>query len=135
MKRGLLITLFLLSVEIVYSQAYRSINIVEPDYIKVSSKEGISVSSVTPNDDKSYKVVLYNNNNPNPGEITTYNFEWYLSYKGNRVSDYYYESIQCHFSSERTVYCWPGEVPVGNEKFVTVQLGREPIKRDPRDDD
>lgn len=110
-------------------------NFVEPEYVTVSSQEGISVGPITLNQDASYSVVLYNNNRGNQGEITSYNFEWYLSYKGKRVSDYYQETIRCGKSTSRTVYAWPGEVPAGNERYVTVQLGREPIKRDRRDDD
>jgi len=110
-------------------------NFVEPEYVTVNSKEGISVGYVTANQNNSYTVVLYNNNRGNQGEITSYNFEWYLSYKGERVSEYYQETIRCGQSASRTVYAWPGEVPAGNEKYVTVQLGKEPAKRDPRDDD
>jgi len=135
MKKLVLVIVVLIGYNVSYSQAYRVPNFVESDYITVSSKEGIRVSSITPNQDKSYEVVLYNNNRPNPGEIATYNFEWYLSYKGKRVSDYYQESVRCGFSTTRKVYCWPDEVPAGHEMYVTVQLGREPAKRDPRDDD
>ena len=110
-------------------------NFVEPEYVTISSKDGISVSSITPNHNNSYTVVLHNNNRGNQGEITSYSFEWYLSYKGERVSDYYQETVRCGQSSSRTVYAWPGEVPAGNERYVTAQLGRQPAKRDPRDDD
>ena len=110
-------------------------NFVEPEYVTISSKEGISVSSITPNQNSSYCVELYNNNRGNQGEITSYNFEWYLSYRGERVSDYFQETIRCGQSSSRTVYAWPGEVPSGNEKYVTVQLGRQPARKDRRDDD
>ena len=110
-------------------------NFREPEYVTISSMEGISVNSVTPNQNKSYTIVFYNNNRGNQGEITSYSFEWYLSYKGERVSDYYQETIRCGQSSSRTVYCWPGEVPAGSERYVTAQLGRQPAKRDRRDDD
>ena len=86
-------------------------NFVEPEYVTVNSKEGISVGYVTANQNNSYTVVLYNNNRGNQGEITSYNFEWYLSYKGERVSEYYQETIRCGQSASRTVYAWPGEVP------------------------
>lgn len=114
---------------------YTPLNIVEPDYVTISSTEGINVNSITANYDGSYSISLGNSNRSNRGEITSYNFEWYLSYKGKRVSDYFQETIRCGQSSSRKVYCWPGEVPSGNERYVTVQLGREPIKRDRRDDD
>lgn len=135
--KKLLIMVFLIGgmCSVTYSQAYKVPNFVEPEYVTISSKEGISVSSVTPKQDNSYEVVLYNNNRGTSGNITSYSFEWYLSYKGERVSDYYQETIRCWQSSSRTVYCWPGEVPSGDERYVTVQLGREPAKRDRRDDD
>ena len=120
-----------------HSQAYRTLNVIQEDYVTVNSKEGISVSKLIPNSDKSYTVELSNTNRSAQGEIQSNCFEWYLSYKGKRVSDYFQETIRCGKTSTRQVYCWPGEVPSGYEKFVTVQLGREqvPIKKDRRDDD
>lgn len=137
MKKILLLTMLFLGIGInlTTAQAYRTLNIVEPEYITISSTEGIGVSSTTPNQNNSYNVVFNNNNRCNQGEITSYSFEWYLSYKGKRVSDYYQETIRCGQSASRTVYAWPSEVPSGNERYVTVQLGREPMKRDRRDDD
>jgi hypothetical protein len=110
-------------------------NFVEPEYVTISSTQGITVNSITPNHNGSYSVNIGNSNRGNQGEITSYSFEWYLSYKGERVSDYFQETIRCGQTSSRTVYCWPGEVPSGNERYVTVQLGREPARRDRRDDD
>lgn len=110
-------------------------NFVEPEHVTRTSTEGIRITSITPNQGDSYTVVLSNYNNCNLGTIISLNFEWYLSYKGKRISDYFQETIECEMSSSRTVYCWPDEVPIGNERYVTVQLGREPAKRDPRDDD
>lgn len=137
MKKTLLLMMLFLGIGIytATAQAYRTINIVDPEYRTVSSTEGISVYSITPNWGNSYTVVLSNNNRCNQGEITNYNFEWYLSYKGKRVSDYYQATIRCNDSSTKSVYAWPDEVPTGNERYVTVQLGREPAKKDPRDDD
>lgn len=110
-------------------------NFVEPEYVTISSSQGINVRSIEASYDGSYLVALSNSNRGNQGEITSYSFEWYLSYKGRRVSDYFQETIRCGQSSSRTVYCWPGEVPLGNERYVTVQFGREPARRDRRDDD
>lgn len=110
-------------------------NFVEPEYVTKSSSSGISVNSITTNYDGSYTVILSNDNGGSLGYVISYSFEWYLSYKGKRVSDYFQETIECGRSSSRTVYCWPDEVPTGNERYVTVQLGREPVKRDRRDDD
>ena len=136
MKKAILFTLFLIGIGILTAKAqYVVPNFREPEYVTISSKEGISVSSVTPSQNNSYTVVIHNNNRGNQGEITSYSFEWYLSYKGERVSDYYQETVRCGQSSSRTVYAWPGEVPTGNERYVTAQLGRQPAKRDPRDDD
>lgn len=136
MKRKLFLTMFFLGIGILSATAqYHPLNIVEPEYNTVSSTQGINVSSITPNQNNSYTVILYNNNQSNRGEIISYNFEWYLSYKGKRVSDYYQETIRCGQSSSRTIYAWPGEVPAGNERYVTAQLGRQPAKKDPRDDD
>ena len=136
MKKMVLFVLFLIGVGCQMANAqYVVPNFREPEYVTISSKEGISVSSVTPSQNNSYTVVIHNNNRGNQGEITSYSFEWYLSYKGERVSDYYQETVRCGQSSSRTVYAWPGEVPTGNERYVTAQLGRQPAKRDPRDDD
>ena len=110
-------------------------NIVPTEDVTIKSKDGIVVQSTTVNADNSVTVTLYNSNSNRDNERDTYTFEWYLSYKGKRVSDYYNEAVRCKRTASRTVYIWPGEVPNGNEKYVTVQLGREPRKKDPRDDD
>lgn len=136
MKKLVVLTMLFIEIGVHAVKAqYWVPNFVEPEYVTISSKDGISVSSITPNHNNSYTVVLHNNNRGNQGEITSYSFEWYLSYKGERVSDYYQETVRCGQSSSRTVYAWPGEVPAGNERYVTAQLGRQPAKRDPRDDD
>lgn len=92
--------------------------------------------SITPQSDGSYLVVTAPTSKPS-------SFEWYLSYKGKRVSDYYKsvflrESVFADaitWSQSVKVWAWPDEVPVGHEKYVTVQLGREPRVKDRRDDD
>jgi hypothetical protein len=63
------------------------------------------------------------------------NFTWYLSYSGNRVSDYYYSTATSMSAFTKTAIAWPGKVPKGHEKYVTAQLGKEPAKKDRRDDD
>ena len=138
MKKSVFFILFMMGLGLLTTQAqYNTINVIREDYVTVSSKEGISVTSVTPNQDKSYTVVLNNNNTNAVGEIKSYCFDWYLSYKGKRVSDYFQETIRCGKTATKQVYCWPGEVPSGYERYVTVQLGKEqkPVKKDPRDDD
>lgn len=114
---------------------YVPLNIIRAEDVTINSKEGIVVQGTTVNSDGSITVTFMNSNHDQDNERDTYTFEWYLSYKGNRVSDYYTEAIRCRRTSSRTVHFWPGEVPNGNEKYVTVQLGHEPRKKDPRDDD
>ena len=99
---------------------------------EVESEKGIAVQSTTVNSDKSITATFYNRNMDYYSEENNkkykyiYVFKWYLSYKGKRVSDYYTEEIRCQQTASRTVYIWPDEVPSGNEKYVTVQLGLEP---------
>ena len=134
--RKLLIAFTLLAVtSAANAQAYVPLNIVPSEDVTIKSKDGIVVQSTTVNTDKSVTITLYNSNSNRDNERNTYTFEWYLSYKGKRVSDYFDEAIRCKHTASRTVYIWPGEVPNGNEKYVTVQLGHEPRKKDPRDDD
>lgn len=133
--RKLLITFMLLVGTLAANAQYVPLNIQRDEDVTVNSKEGIVVQNTTVNTDKSVTVTFMNTNADSYGERNTYTFEWYLSYKGKRVSDYYNEAIRCKRTASRTVYIWPGEVPSGNEKYVTVQLGREPRKKDRRDDD
>lgn len=134
---GVFLTLFFLSAN---GQAYQSLNIAPLEYNTYNSHEGIEVVSITPQSDGMYLVNFYNNNYNDPYDgssyQTSYNFTWYLSYKGKRVSDYFDTTIRCRKSGEKTVYAWPGDVPKGYEKYVTVQFGREQkqIVKDRRDD-
>ena len=117
---------------------YQQLNIRYSTYTTVKSHEGILVQGTTLNKDKSITVTFKNENASNydtSGEIKTYSFDWYFSYKGKRISDYYSDAARCGKTVSHTAHFWPGEVPAGNEKYVTVQLGREPRKKDPRDDD
>lgn len=134
MKRILLIMMFLSSISYANAQAYIPLNIQESENVTINSKEGIVVQGTIVNKDKSITVTLMNTNYSNSGERNTYTFDWYLSYRGKRVSDYYTEAIRCRKTESRTVYFWPNSVPIGHEKYVTVQLGREPRKKDRRDD-
>lgn len=134
MKKYLLFFFGLLLYSSVSAQAYRTLNIVEPDYVTLESHSGIEVRSITPKFDGSYSVELFNTNYNNGNERATYTFYWYLSYKGKRVSDYNKSAIICRKSQQQTAWAWPGEIPQGYEKYVTVQLGREPAPRDYRDD-
>ena len=88
MKKIALFALFVIGIGIhaAKSQAYVTPRFVEPDYVTITSTEGIGVSSVTPNGNNSYIVTLVNNNRNEQGEIDSYCFEWYLSYKDERVT-------------------------------------------------
>lgn len=140
MKKILIAFLLLVGVFAAKAQAYRTINVTPTEYVTVNSHEGITIQGTTVNQDKSITVTFKNGNSNNydsTGEIRTYSFEWYLSYKGKRISDYYTDAIRCGKDCSHTVNFWPGEVPSGYEKFITVQLGREqkPKIKDRRDDD
>ena len=136
MKKFLLFSLVFFSFLIVCGRsAYQTINIIRPEYVTVKSHKGIVVESASINSDKSITVILKNSNRCNEPEIATYTFEWYLSFKGKRISDYYNAAVRCNKSETTTVYFWPDTVKKGQEKYITVQLGREPKKKDPRDDD
>ena len=122
----------------VSAQAYRSLNIIEPSYITYETHKGIEVDSITPQNNGSYIVKLYNSNRNLQDERATYSFYWYLSYKGKRVSDYYKSALSCQKVEKKTAWAWPNEVPKGYERYVTVQLGKEPKVKDyrnNRDDD
>lgn len=115
--------------------SYHTINISGPEYLTIESFQGIETKSIIPSEDGSFSITLFNTNYSESGVITTNNFQCYLSYKGKRISDYFNCSIRCRKEGKYSKYVWPGTVPIGNEKYVTVQFGREPIARDRRDDD
>lgn len=123
------------------AQAYKRIKISDVEYNTHSSSEGINVNSIKLQSDGSYLIILYNTNYNDPYDgvsyKTSYSFEWYLSYSGKRVSDYFKSTIRCRSTLTKCVYAWPDKVPKGHEKYVTVQFGKEPlpIKKDRRDDD
>lgn len=134
-----IITVLLCSCLSVNAQAYKSIKIAGVEYNTHSSFQGISVNSIEPQDDGSYMITLYNTNYNDPYDgvsyKTSYSFEWYLSYNGKRVSDYYRSTIRCRKEETKKVYAWPTNVPTGHERYVTVQFGREHLQKDRRDDD
>lgn len=105
------------------------------------AQEGISVREITPNqDDKgvldgTYTVKFRDNTVRYLGDDHPNNFTWYLSYKGKRVSDYYYSTATSMSVFSVKAVAWPDAVHKGYEKYVTAQLGKEPPKRDRRDDD
>lgn len=136
MKRIVLIITGIFFSILLNAQAYQRINVVEPDYVQIKSFQGIAVSSLSYNQAKGYTITLKNNNYNRSGEINSYYFDWYLCYKGKRVSDYFSSTINCRREETRTnIYTWPSSVPSGHEKYVTVQFGKEKPKKDRRDDD
>ncbi len=131
MKKLFLLTIFILSYLVSYGE-------------DIHSHTGIEVKSIVLQSDGSYAVELCNTNTRYSkyyGQLTVrpyYIFDWYLSYKGERVSDYFNAKVRVEESVTKTVFAWPDEVPKGHERYVTVQFGREParvnIPRDRRDD-
>ena len=140
-KLALIIIIVLLSSSLSSNaQAYKPIKIADVEYNTHPSSQGINIELIQPQNDGSFLIKLYNTNHNDPYDgvsyRTSYSFEWYLSYNGKRVSDYYRSTIRCRKEETKNVYAWPGNVPKGHERYVTVQFGREPIKitKDRRDD-
>jgi hypothetical protein len=106
----------------------------QSEYISNSIKINVDSKGVP---DGTFTVEFKNGHN----ESETITF--YLSYSGKRVSDYYANRVPAGYGDmiygwrygELIINAipWPNTVPKGNEKYVTVQLGRE-IHRDRRDD-
>lgn len=136
MKKFLLFfSLFFSFFILVGRSAYQTINVIMPEYVTVKSTRGIVVKNADLNSDKSITVVFKNSNMCKTPEIATYTFKWYLSFKGKRISDYYSTAVRCNQTESQTVYFWPNAVKNGQEKYITVQLGRKSKKKDRRDDD
>lgn len=140
MRKLFYVLMLMMCSNFICTQVSFAITIIPSTYVTINSHEGIIVQGTTINQDKSITATFKNINSSNydsSGEVITYSFEWYLSYKGKRVSDYYTDALRCGKTTSHTVFIWPGEVPNGYEKYVTVQLGRErkAIKKDRRDDD
>lgn len=105
------------------------------------SQDGISIKKNEVNVDKngvhdgSYSVTFRDNTVRYLSDDHPNNFTWHLSYKGKRVSDYYYSTATSMSSFSVKAVAWPDIIPKGHEKYVTAQLGKEPAKKDRRDDD
>ena len=117
---------------------YNTLNIRQAERYSSTDMNAISVESITPitGDANGYDIKFCDTQNTNRAEEQyATSFEYYLSYKGKRVSDYKKanSNYQHYFTSK--CYTWPDAVPKGYEKYVTVQIGREPQKKDRRDDD
>lgn len=103
--------------------------------ILYAQSDVISVVKIECNADGSYKVYFIDNSNVYLSDYNNTNFIWYLSYKGKRCSDYFHSNSSGARNFSRTGFTWPDEVPIEHEKYVTAQIGKEPVKRDRRDDD
>lgn len=101
------------------------------------AQSDVSVSKIERNTDGSYKVSFVDNSNVYLSDHNETAFIWYLSYKGKRVSDYFHSNSNGYRSFWKAGFAWPDEVPVGYEKYVTAQIGKEPepIHKDSRDDE
>ena len=127
--------IMIMSCATTFGQAYRGLNIVSPEYNMHESSVGIYVRAVIYDQSMdTYRVYFVNANHNDTDCITTYSFDWYLSYNGKRVSDYYKSVIKCQEGDIRCVKTWVKAVPLGNESYVSVQFGRE-VYKDRRDDD
>ena len=97
----------------------------------------ISVIRVTPisGDANGYSVEFQDSQNVDRAvEQYATSFKFYLSYQGKRVSDYQQANSNYKYKFTYNCYAWPGKVPNGHEKYVSVQIGGEPKKTDRRDD-
>lgn len=119
--------------------AYSVPNFLPPDRYSSTNMQAILVESITPiaSDANGYEIKFCDSQNVDRAvEQYATAFMFYLSYKGKRVSDYKTANSNYKYRFECTCYAWPGSVPSGYEKYVTVQIGEEPrnIKKDRRDD-
>lgn len=117
--------------------AYSVPNFRSADRYSSSNMYAISVESITSisGDANGYEIKFCDSQNVNRAvEQYATAFKYYLSYKGKRVSDYKSANSNYQYRFTCTCYAWPGSVPAGYEKYVSVQIGGEPKKTDRRDD-
>lgn len=134
----LLLFLFSLSAVEISSQAYVVPNFRSADRYTSDNDKYISVVSVSPisGDANGYTIEFRDAQNVDRAvEQYATSFKFYLSYQGKRVSDYQQANSNYKYTFTCKCYAWPGKVPSGHEKYVTVQIGEEKRKKDPRDDD
>lgn len=108
-----------------WGSAYSVPNFVGPEYVTINSSQGILIENVSVFSYNSIKVVFKNANRCNEPEIATYAFQYYLSYRGQRVSDYFNAAVRCSRSESYTVNFWPDTIPAGNESYISVQFGSD----------
>ena len=139
MQKRLLSLFMLLVIAIGASaQAYRVPTFRSAERSTSTDMSAISVESVYPisEDENGYSISFIDTQNVNRAvEQYATSFKFYLSYKGKRVSDYKSANSNYQYKFTEKCYTWPGTVPKGHEKYVSVQIGTEPKKKDPRDDD
>ena len=139
MPKKLIYVLLLLMATIgVHAQsAYVVPNFRSADRCTSSNMSAISVEMITPisGDENGYEISFRDSQNVDRAvEQYATSFKFYLSYKGKRISEYQSANSNYKYTFTYKCYAWPGMVPKGNEKYVTVQIGTEPKKRDRRDD-
>lgn len=118
--------------------AYSGLNVRSADRYTSNNDKYISVVSITPveGDENGYSIEFRDSQNVNRAvEQYATSFKFYLSYQGKRVSDYQQANSNYKYTFTCKCYAWPGKIPNGHEKYVSVQIGNEPRKKDPRDDD
>lgn len=132
-----LMTLVSLSANAQFGNAYQTLNVRSADRYSSTNRSAISIESVTlVADGNGYEIKFCDTQNVNRAvEQYATSFEYYLTYNGKRVSDYQTANSNYKYYFTSKCYTWPNAVPKGYENYVTVQLGREPAKKDSRDDD
>ena len=129
--------MMLLIVAVGASAQYVVPNFRSADRYTSSNMSAISVEIITPisGDENCYEITFLDSQNVNRAvEQYATSFKFYLSYKGKRISDYKLANSNYQYKFTYKCYVWPDMVPKGYEKYVTVQIGDEPKKRDRRDD-
>ena len=132
------LTLLMVTMGVRAQSAYVVPNIRSADRYTSSDMSAISVEQITSisGDENGYEITFRDSQNVNRAvEQYATSFKFYLSYKGKRISEYQSANSNYKYTFTYKCYAWPGMVPKGNEKYVTVQIGNEPRKKDPRDDD
>ena len=131
LKRNFFLIFFLLSFYMVkvVGQAYVVPNFRSADRYTSDNDKYISVISVAPisGDANGYSIEFRDAQNVDRAvEQYATSFKFYLSYQGKRVSDYQQANSNYKYNFTCKCYAWPGKVPSGHEKYVSVQIGEEP---------
>lgn len=130
--------LLVVAIGAVAQSAYVVPNFRSADRYSSTNMSAISVEGIIPisGDENGYEIKFCDSQNVDRAvEQYATAFKFYLSYKGKRVSEYISANSNYEYRFTCTCYIWPNIVPKGHEKYVNVQIGLEPKKKDPRDDD